>query len=610
MKYSNLFSKVRFQARILCLTVLLGLGCDLWHLRADGLEQIANEAEGQNRFLVTLLDGPENQPVGLKLAGVLFVVALATLVTEDLTCVVTGLMIANGTFTWTQGIGACLFGILFGDFLLYLAGRRLGRPALRRIPLRWMIDPIRLSETEDWFRRRGGLAILISRFVPGTRLPAYVAAGLLGVPTLKFLFYFVLAAVLWTPALIWIAYHLADEALRGIEKYNHAAPWILLGLGITYLLLLKIMVPAMNWRGRRLLVGRWRRLTRPEYWPTRILYLPVFGYLTARWLRPGKHPMDFSACNPCIPGAGMVEESKKAILDGIQDRSAVAEYALIPQRMRLPEKLQVVDDFIQEHALQYPVVLKPDVGERGNRVVIAENPGQVRKVLRDPSGDFIVQAFVPGVEFGVFYIRRPSEESGRIFAITRKTFSFLKGDGLHNLEELILADPRAVCQSEIHFKNLQERLFEVPAAGERIQLNNVGNHCLGTLFEDGMELWTPELEKRVDEISRSLPGFFFGRYDLFAPDEAAFQRGEALKVIELNGVSSEATSMYDPQNSYLHMVKTLLKQWETASAIGLELQKQGHPRMTLRELIRHYDRHQRRAHRLRIRLARKRKTVS
>ncbi len=584
--------------------LLLAGACGLQVFADLPVEGVAQAVE-KNHFLMQLIDGPATRPEGWQLAGVLLVVALATLVTEDLTCVVTGLMIANGTFTWTQGLGACLFGILFGDFLLYLAGRKLGRPALRRIPLRWMIDPVKLDETEDWFKRRGGLAILISSFVPGTRLHAYVYAGLLGVSYVKFLFFFVLAAVIWTPGLIWISTKLAGKALRMIEQYNHHAPWIVLGMVLTYLLLLKVMVPAMNWRGRRMLVGRWLRITRAEYWPTQLLYLPVFCYLAGRWLRKGKHPMDFSVCNPCIPGAGMVGESKIDILDGMQDREAVADYARLPKRMCLEEKLQVVTRFMAERDLHFPVVIKPDIGQRGSGVVIAKSLAEVEAGLQNPQGDFMVQTFMPGVEFGVFYIRKPTEEKGRIFAITRKTFSVLTGDGIHNLEELILQDPRAVCQAEIHFRQQQARLFEVPPAGIKIQLTEVGNHARGTLFEDGMDLWTPALEQRVDEISKSLPGFYFGRFDMIVPDPSAFQRGEGLKVIELNGVSSEATSMYDPKKTYFHMVATLLRQWRTASAIGLACQQQGHPRTPLRELIQQYDQHQRWENLHRFRLARK-----
>ncbi|MCC5843204.1 MAG: hypothetical protein JJU05_03025 [Verrucomicrobia bacterium] len=161
----------------------------------------------------------------------------------------------------------------------------------------------------------------------------------------------------------------------------------------------------------------------------------------------------------------------------------------------------------------------------------------------------------------------------------------MTGDGHHSIEELILKDPRAVCQAGVHFRQLRERLHEIPAAGEQVQLTQIGNHARGTLFQDGTRLITPALEKRIDAISRSLSGFYFGRYDLIAPDVASFQRGGNLKVIELNGVSSEATSMYDPTHGYYRMVQTLLTQWKIASEIGRVLQQHDHLRTAFRALI-------------------------
>jgi len=313
---------------------------------------------------------------------------------------------------------------------------------------------------------------------------------------------------------------------------------------------LRLTLSASTWRGRRRLYGKWMRLTRPEYCSTKLLYLPVVCALASRALRKGKHPMDFSACNPCIPGSEMIGESKMEILDKILERKAVAEYQRLPGDMPLAQRCERVAEFMRETSLDFPVVIKPDVGERGRSVVIAKSPADVEAALRDADVDFMVQAFAPGEEFGVFYIRHPDETRGRICAVTLKTFSTVTGDGRHTLEDLILLDPRAVCQAQIHFQHLRARLREIPPAGEHVPLTDIGNHCRGTLFEDGAELITPALEHRIDDISKSLAGFHVGRYDLMAPDLESFQRGEGLKVIELNGVSSEATSMYDPRNDY------------------------------------------------------------
>ena len=88
------------------------------------------------------------------------------------------------------------------------------------------------------------------------------------------------------------------------------------------------------------------------------------------------------------------------------------------------------------------------------------------------------------------------------------------------------------------------------------------------MFVDGSRLVTPALEEAIDRIGRAHPGFFLGRFDLRAPAVEAFRRGESLSVLELNGVSAEATHIYDPSVSLLGAYRTLFRQWKIAFEIG------------------------------------------
>jgi hypothetical protein len=126
-----------------------------------------------------------------------------------------------------------------------------------------------------------------------------------------------------------------------------------------------------------------------------------------------------------------------------------------------------------------------------------------------------------------------------------------------------------------HLDRLADELDRVPAVGEDVRLVEVGTHRLGALFLDGDRWRTPALEKAVDQISHSFPGFFFGRYDLRAPSFEAFQRGEQIKVVELNGVTSEATHIYDPENGLLDAYKVLFRQWALAFEIGARNRARG-----------------------------------
>ena len=94
----------------------------------------------------------------------------------------------------------------------------------------------------------------------------------------------------------------------------------------------------------------------------------------------------------------------------------------------------------------------------------------------------------------------------------------------------------------------------MPAAGEAVRLARAGNHCQGTEFRDGRHLHTPALEAAVDAIARRIDGFYFGRFDVRYASPEALARGEGFAIVELNGVTSEATHVYDPDGSLARRV--------------------------------------------------------
>jgi hypothetical protein len=340
-----------------------------------------------------------------------------------------------------------------------------------------------------------------------------------------------------------------------------------------------------SWRRRRLRLGWWRRLTRWEYWPIAAIYPPVVLWILWLGLRH-RGPLLFTAVNPGMPaGGGVVGQSKSDILRGLaRAGDRVAEWTLV-EPGPFPERNATVRRFMAEHGLGYPLVLKPDRGERGAGVVIARDAHQIEKMLRTCKGAVVAQAYVPGGEWGVFYTRRPGAEKGEIFAITDKRVVVVWGDGRQTLEALILNDDRAVNMGPFFLDKFRSRLNDVPVTGERVVLSELGTHSLGALFLDGDALKTEELEGAVDAVSRQYEGFYFGRYDLRAESVEALQAGD-FKVIELNGVTSEATGMYDPKHSIWYGWKTLMRGWSMAFEIGASNRRAGATGLSLRELLR------------------------
>jgi hypothetical protein len=201
-------------------------------------------------------------------------------------------------------------------------------------------------------------------------------------------------------------------------------------------------------------------------------------------------------------------------------------------------------------------------------VAIVRSLVQLNEYLTNSFFPVILQEYVPGEEYGVFYYRYPDDAHGRVFSVTEKRMPVVLGDGRRTLEELILADDRAVCMSDFYLRKNSERIREVPAAGQEVQLVEIGTHCRGAIFLDGGDTITPDLEEVIDQIAKSFDGFFFGRFDIRVPSRQDFMAGRNMKIVELNGVTSEATHIYDPKLSLFDAYRVLFQQWRIAFEIG------------------------------------------
>lgn len=238
-----------------------------------------------------------------------------------------------------------------------------------------------------------------------------------------------------------------------------------------------------------------------------------------------------------------------------------------------------------EHGLEFPVVLKPDAGQRGSGVAVIRSDQALKAYLDRSAFTALIQEYVPGCEFGLFYYRHPDRPRGRLFSITEKRMPQVVGDGRSTVEQLILRDRRAVRMADHYLRQQLHQLERVPPAGEQIALVELGTHCLGAIFLDGSGIATEDLLDKVDRISRGYAGFFFGRYDVRVPDVATLQRGTGFKIIELNGVTSEATHIYDPRVGLVEAYRTLFEQWSIAFEIGRLNRRAGHAPARLGDLL-------------------------
>ena len=440
---------------------------------------------------------------------IFFIFFFATFISEDAACIAAGAFAAQGKISFALALSACFAGIFVGDILLYWTGRIFGNSIVKTKLFSRFVSEKSISKASVWLEKRGAAAVFLSRFITGLRLPTYLAAGFLKTDFLKFTIYFLLASAIWTPLLI------GSIAFSQTFLFSQN---LLLGIIISFIAL-RTILHFTRWKNRRLFVGRLKRFANWEFWSLRVFYFPVVIYVLFLAIKHRSLTV-FTCANPAILASGFIGESKNEIYKGLQMSPAIENhllpYIFLDRNISTPKKLDEISRFIDEQKLDFPLVLKPDAGERGKDVKIIRNFSQVESEIENFDGDLILQKYHGGIEASIFYYRYPKEEKGRIFSITEKHFPTVTGDGRANLEELILSDKRAVCLAKSYFKENEEKLDYIPADGEKVRIIDIGTHSRGAIFTDGEWLKTKSLENKIDEICRGFKGFYFGRFDIKA----------------------------------------------------------------------------------------------
>jgi membrane protein DedA with SNARE-associated domain len=512
-----------------------------------------------------------------------FAIALGTFASEDLTCVATGLLIQRGQIGVTAGIVACTLGIFVGDVGLWAIGRLFGTAALAWPWTARRLQHHTLRDVRAWLDRHAAGAIVGSRFLPGTRFALYVMSGVLRVPLTVFSLWALIAALLWTPTIVLLTATLGDAFAGRITPFLGAGWLARLAVVAVALSSLHVVRTLATGPRRTRLAARVARALRWEFWPMWLFYAPVgvwVLYLASRY----RGLSTMTAANPGIPDGGTVGESKFDILSKLPADCVIPSVLVAPGV--LSERVAFAQEHLESAGWGFPVVLKPDVGQRGAGVKLARSVADVMTYFSRIAEPVVVQPYHPGpFEAGVFYYRWPGCTTGRILSITDKHFPVIVGDGVSTVEELIWAHPRYRLQADTFLTRHAGVLDRVPAPDERLSLGMAGNHCQGTLFLDGRDLITAALESRIDDIARTFDGFFIGRFDIRYSDVERFKAGTDLAIVELNGATAESTNIYDPRTTLFDAYRQLFRQWSIVFSIGAANRAAGAPVTSHRRLF-------------------------
>lgn len=307
------------------------------------------------------------------------------------------------------------------------------------------------------------------------------------------------------------------------------------------------------------------RAARWEFWPGWLFYIPIVVYIFYRGLGHTRPVSAFTAINPGMSRAGgLIGEAKTETLLPLQAAmpTCVARFAAIGPATPA-QRFDAIKAFQAKLDTPWPLVLKPDVSERGRGVRLAWSDGAIRDYVHRFHRPLLAQAYAPGEEFGLFWIRGDG-----LVSLTEKQFPRVVGDGKQTLAELILADQRAHLVAPLLFKRFADRLDSVIPVGQSVALADVGSHCRGSTFLNAGHLRTPALERAIETIAEAMPGFDFGRLDVRAESADTLAKGEGFKVIEVNGASSEPAHVYHPGTPYLTGLREFCSAWRRMCQIG------------------------------------------
>jgi hypothetical protein len=312
------------------------------------------------------------------------------------------------------------------------------------------------------------------------------------------------------------------------------------------------------------------RLTDWAHWPFLLFYAPIalawpWYYLRSRSL------WFFTSANPTITFGGFEGEAKSEMYRQLPAH-LLPRSLFIKPRTSFAEVLQQ----LQAAGLDYPFIVKPDVGMKGLLFRKIERETQLETYHRHIPVDYIIQEYLNlTLEVSVFYYRRPGSATGRITAFIQKDLLEVKGDGQATLGELVQRHPGVQDLMPKIRKQYGDRLGQVLPGGEVFTVLHVANLFNGASFKNLAHLVDADMLAVFDNISIA-NAFYYGRYDIKCRSVADLKKGRGFYILEFNGAGSTPNHIYTGTYTLLQAYRELLLHWRLLYEASALNHKRGH----------------------------------
>jgi len=533
-----------------------------------------------------------------------------TFIQEDVAIVTGGLLVVKKELPLFLVAISLFTGILTGDAIIYGIGR-----AARNIP--WIYNKLVTNSVQNAkknLEKNLVASIALVRLLPGLLFPTYVACGLIGVSFTQFILTTMTASAIYSTVLLTVIIKVGEFVFPHIGYWG----WIIM---ISFVLLIityktirprwlrlsnNTIVPAItfpeNSKNEDTFLGMPslrlvnRRVAVSEKIPPLVFYTPI----GLRWIMLGIRYGNITLptiADPSIEAGGLWGESKSKLMRQVSEQHSqwIAPFTsfALDDHLSLEEMLNQALKVLASASLDFPVVVKPDIGWQGYGVRIIHNGQELIDYFRDfpKNNTIILQELIPyHGEAGVFYMRYPEESHGKVISLTFRYYPHVIGDGKSTIQELIRMNERTNFKSRFYFGKdplhkgiAPEVLATVPAKDEIVQIAFIGSLRVGGLYRNGENYITPEMSRRFDEIACSMPEFYFGRFDVKFKSIDLLKEGTDFQIFEINGAGAEAIHIWDTDTSLIKTYKELFKYQSLLFRISNMNRKKGYKPMGMRE---------------------------
>jgi hypothetical protein len=300
-----------------------------------------------------------------------------------------------------------------------------------------------------------------------------------------------------------------------------------------------------------------KKITNWEAWPFALIYAPVALWWGWYMLRSGA-VWFFTPSNPKLTFGGMEGEPKREMYDLLPKHLYPTTINILPT-----QSVDALLAAIKDAGIVYPFVVKPEVGGQG---ILFRKIDTEKELLHYHSlmkFEYIVQNMILyEMEVSVFHIRHPKVQKGIVTGFLHKIPLHVLGDGKLNLEELILAHPKANKFATDMLVKHAGNLKNIIAANEKYVLSYAANHNRGAHFIDLKNEIDDKLVAVFDALSIEINDFFYGRYDIMCNSVEDLKAGKNYSILEYNGCGAEPNHFYDTGYTLRGAHKEILKHWK------------------------------------------------